>query len=158
MIKRIFFILSFSIIYQSSIAQGLTLDILIELRPKSISELDKALIQRNYELESAINKDDINQTIYKAKSKAYRESITLHNYKGRDNFITYFYKSSKIELNLLTQIKNKKGKLIKEDVTPDGSIRYVYKTANYVFFIAKDKTISTLTIYTIKDYNLYYKI
>ena len=108
----------FFLVFSNVFSQGLTLDKLLELRPKSISQLDESFNLINYNFKSAYNKNDkANQLIYEAQNKSNKESVTVHHYKGRDSFITYFFKSSKIELNLLTQIKNKKGKLASEDVT-----------------------------------------
>lgn len=156
MSKKILFIFLLSITSQLINAQGISLDQLNELRPKSISKLNEALVIKNYEIESTIKKDFATQIVYKSKIKTNKESITIHYYKGRDNFISYFYKSSKIELNLINQIKQKDATLIKEDVTTDGNVLYVYKTKNLVYFIVKNKEISSITIYTNKDYFLYY--
>lgn len=146
------FLISFNLF-----SQGLTVDKLLELRPKSISQLDQSFNSINYTFKSAHNKnDEAKQLIYEAKNKTNKESVTVHQYEGRDSFISYFFKSSKIESNLLAQIKNKNAKLVSEDITDYGNIKYVYKTKNYVFLIVKDKQISVLTIYTLKDYNLGY--
>ena len=57
MSKKILFIFLLSITSQLINAQGISLDQLNELRPKSISKLNEALVIKNYEIESTIKKD-----------------------------------------------------------------------------------------------------
>ena len=136
--------------------QGLSINQLLELRPKSISNLDLSLNALNYKLEKALQKDGIKQLNYESQNSKLDESITVHQYPGRDNFITYYYDSFKIQSNLITDVTNRSASLIKEKITEDGNIILQYKTNKYIYFFVKNEDISSVTIYTTKDFEKYY--
>ncbi len=154
--KTAIIVIFLSIIVQLSYCQGLSLDNLLELRPKSISELDVAFNSLNYKLENVVKRGEINQLNYKNRTNEFDESITIHQYMGRDNFITYYFDSSKIESKILGQVKKRNAFIDKENITEDGNIIFVYRSNKYIYFFVKNEDISSISIYTVKDYDKYY--